>query len=79
MNLATHYAKRQEIPDDEWLKHKGKWVAFSSEGDRIVASSENLDSLHPQLLAGGEDPHRVVLTRLPADVEGMPLGGLELQ
>jgi hypothetical protein len=79
MNLATHYAKRQEIPDDDWAKHQGKWVAFNSEGDRIIASSENLDSLHRELLSAGEDPNQVVLTHLPTDVEGMPLGGLEIE
>lgn len=79
MNLATHYANRQEIPTDELAKHLGKWVAFSAEGDRVVASSADLESLRQDLLGAGEDPNDVVLTHLPADMEGMPLGGLEIE
>jgi hypothetical protein len=79
MDLATHYANRQEIPADELAKHRGKWVAFSAQGDRVMASSEDLEFLRQELLGTGEDPNEVVLTHLPADVEGMLLGGLEIE
>lgn len=79
MNLAAHHSRRQEIPADELAKHRGKWVAFSSQGDRVIASGEDLESLHAELLSTGEDPDQVVLTHLPDNDDGMPLGGLELE
>ena len=69
---------RRKISKDELEKHTGKWVAFSADGSRIVASSRHLEELEKRVGEAGEDIEEVHLTRLAVDPEGMPFGGLEL-
>ncbi len=54
-----------EIPAEELVKHRGNWVAFSSDGRRIVASCSTLKELDAQIRAMGEDPEEVLLDRIP--------------
>jgi hypothetical protein len=46
---------RSKIPWAELTKHQGKWAAFSMDGQRVVASHEDLDGLEEALVALGED------------------------
>ena len=66
----------RKIPEEELKKHKGKWVAFSVDGTRIVESHRSLAGLERRLEAVGEDPANLVLSHLVE--EEMPFGGLEL-
>lgn len=70
---------RLDVSDDELSKHKGSWVAVCPSSDRVIASDVDLDSLRRGVLNAGEDPNQVILTHVPADPEGMPLGGLEIE
>lgn len=55
----------EDVPIDELLKHRGRWVAFSPDGRRIVASSANLRELDALIQAAGEDPEEVLFEQIP--------------
>jgi hypothetical protein len=55
----------EEVPIEELLKHRGRWVAFSPDGRRIVASSANLAELDALVQAAGEDPEKVLFEQIP--------------
>jgi len=59
-------------------KHDGKWVAFSADGQSLVASGESIVELCDHLRAAGHDPQDVVLERIDIDASGVSLGGAEL-
>ncbi len=75
MSVSSYREQRQKIPPAEMAQHTGKWVAFSCDGARVVASSEDLETLEKKILAAGEDPENVVFEF--AGAEEMMLGGAE--
>jgi hypothetical protein len=76
VNIQEFQKNRSAFPHAELLKHKGKWVAFSSDGRRIVASHEELGTLNDLVVAAGEDPEQVGFERVLA--EDIYLGAAEL-
>jgi hypothetical protein len=54
-----------DVPLDELLKHRGRWVAFSPDGRRIIASSANMRDLDALVRAAGQDPEAVLLDYVP--------------
>ena len=58
-------ANRQTFPLDELAKYLGNWVAWSSDGTRIVASAANPEDLEERVRAAGEDFCRCVLEGIP--------------
>ncbi len=77
VSVQSYREKRKDIPAKDLAKHQGKWVAFSRDGSRIVASDEDLVILEKKTVAAGEDPGDVVLEFL--DEEEFVLGGVEFQ
>ena len=77
MNLQQYRANRGQFSLDELRRYQGQWVAFSSDGRRIVASSEDLATLDDLVVAAGEDPEKVALERVESDDTW--LGGAEFQ
>ncbi len=65
-----------DFPLEELSKHHGRWVAFSPDGRRLIASSTTLSALDAELRATGEDPEEVLLERVPED--DFVASGLEL-
>jgi hypothetical protein len=57
-----HDANREKIPSEEIDRFRGQHVAYSWEGDRILAGAPSERELIEQLLAGGIDPQRVVFS-----------------
>jgi hypothetical protein len=55
----------ENITVEELHKHRGRWVAFSADGCRLVASSTTLATLDELVRAAGEDPEEVLLERIP--------------
>jgi hypothetical protein len=55
---------------------RGQWVAFSSDGRRVVAGSDDLAELDRLVVAAGEDPEAVAFERIDAD--DIYLGAAEL-
>jgi hypothetical protein len=51
-------------------------VAFSLDGARIIASSDDLGALDKLIIDAGENPEQVALERI--DLEDVCLGGAEL-
>jgi hypothetical protein len=77
--IAREYrTNRARFPLEELAKYQGQWVAFSSDGCRIVAAADSLEHLEERLAAGGTDPRQVVLEGLPGPEDAMPLGAEEL-
>ena len=75
MNLQEYRENRARFPLAELRKYCGQWVAFTPDGRRIVASSEDLATLDGLIVAAGEDPERVGLERI--DLEDTYLGAAE--
>ena len=61
---------------DAYAKYRGKWIAMSADGNRIVVSADDLDSLEDQLAAAGVDPQQVIFDQIEND--DICLGGAEL-
>lgn len=67
---------RARFPHAELAKYQGSWVAFSSDGRRIVARGETVEQLEQQIAAEGGDGQDVVLEWLPgADEDSVPGAG----
>ena len=58
---------RSAFPRAELAKYHGQWVAFSSDGRRLIASAPEFVELDALLLALGEDPERVALEFIDSD------------
>jgi hypothetical protein len=57
-----HDANREKIPPEEIDRFRGQYVAYSWEGDRVIAGALSEGELRQQLLAAGIDPQRVVFS-----------------
>jgi hypothetical protein len=81
MKLSTTKIYRQNrarIPIEELSKHSGRWVAFSADGQRIVASGDNLRTLADETRAAGEDMQDVVVEHIEMESGDLFLGGAGL-
>ena len=76
MNSKAYRENRARFPTAELSKHRWEWVAFSSDGARIIAGHEDLATLDRLVAAAGEDPEKVAFERIEAD--DISLGGAEL-
>lgn len=75
MNLREFQENRARFSHEELLKYDGKWVAFSLDGRRIVASDEDLALLYDQIRTAGEDPQNTALERI--EFSDLSYGGAE--
>jgi hypothetical protein len=76
LNPQEYQENRAHFPLAELAKHQGQWVAFSLDGQRIIASSEDLTTLEQLVMANGEDPERVAYERI--ELDDVYLGGAGL-
>lgn len=68
-DLSHFHENRNKIPPEEYLKYAGKFVAFSPDGTRIVASGDSWEELDAALEAAGIHFSQVVSAYLePGDV-----------
>ncbi len=75
MITQQYRANRPRFPKDELVKYRGRWVAFSADGCRIVASGETVQLLEEQLAALDQDGQRVVLEWVAGPEDDSLLGG----
>jgi hypothetical protein len=65
-DAATYIKNRRAFPLEELEKYAGQWVAWESDGSRIVAaSSQSEEALIAQLRAMGKDPLQLVFDYIP--------------
>ena len=53
-----------DFPLEELQKHRGRWVAFSADGRRLVASGVTLAEVDALVRVAGENPEEVLLERV---------------
>ena len=76
MNSQVYRENRARFPLAELVKYDGQWVAFSLDGRRVIASSDDLAMLDSLVVAAGVDPEQVALERI--ELDDSYLGGAEL-
>ena len=76
MNPQEYRENRARFPLAELAKYDGQWVAFSLDGRRIIASSEDLATLDNLVVAAGNDPEQIAFERI--ELDDFCLGGAEL-
>jgi hypothetical protein len=76
VNCREYQHNRACFSVAQLAKYRGQWVAFSPDGSRILASSEDLVTLDSLPVAAGEDPEQVALERI--ELEDSLLGGAEV-
>jgi hypothetical protein len=71
-------SNRSRFPQAELACYRGRWVAFSADGCRVVGSGDTVEELEEQLAKSTQDPQRVVLEWLagPEDDSLVPGGDL---
>ncbi len=74
----TYRQNRARFAAQDLKPYDGQWVAFSVDGDRIVASGNNLGEVSARVLAAGNDLREVVLERIEIESGDIQLGGADL-
>ncbi len=74
MDMQKFIKNRHQFPPQELEKYAGKYVAWSSDGTKIIASEENLLRLDAAVIAAGYDPREVVFSNVPR-LDEVVLGG----
>jgi hypothetical protein len=70
-------ANRARFPSSELAKYRGTWVAFSDDGQRIVASHEQLEQLEDSLAGQGIDAQQLVFEFVPGPEDDIRLGAAD--
>jgi hypothetical protein len=76
MDMQQFQENRRLFPPDELARYAGKYVAWSPDGRRIVASDEDLEKVAAAVVAQGYDPGEVVLSSVPTADEVILGGGI---
>jgi hypothetical protein len=77
MDRQLFQKNRRAFPLEELARYRGQWVAFSSDGRRVVAGADSLGLLVDRLVALGEDPQEVGFEHVPGPDDDIYLGGAE--
>ena len=77
MISQEYRTNRARFPRAELLQHQGRWVAFSADGCKLVASALTLAELEDRLAVCGETNPPVVLEWIAASEEDSLLGAEE--
>jgi hypothetical protein len=72
--MRTWLKNRQQFPPQELMKYAGKYVAWSPDGTRIIASDEDEERLDQTMKAAGHDPAEILISFVPFPDE-VVLGG----
>jgi hypothetical protein len=78
MVTKEYRSNRACFPQAELANSRGAWVAFSSDGCRIVARGETVGELEEQILASGTNPQQVVREWIAGPEDDSLAGGGEL-
>jgi len=75
MDMQTFTANRARFPAAELASYAGRYVAWSPDGSRILASGEDQVKLDRELEAAGHDTASVLVSFVPFPDEGILGGG----
>ena len=76
-STATFEQNRTGFPLDELRKYDGQWVAFSADGQRIVASGQTIAHLVEQVRLAHEDLGTVMIEHVELESSEINLGAAE--
>jgi hypothetical protein len=65
MDMYEFDKNRAAFPPEELLQYRGKYIAWSPDGKRIVASDEDPSRLDDLVQELGYDPSEVVFSSVP--------------
>jgi len=71
-----YLANRAFFPADELVNYAGQWIAWSPDGTRIIAHSDDARALDDLIRSVGEDPEECLVEGIPS--EDSVIGGVEL-
>lgn len=74
----TYQENRNKFPLDELRRYDGQWVAFSTDGRRVVASASSIAEVAARLDAAHERLENVVLEHIELESNEISLGAAEL-
>jgi hypothetical protein len=63
--MRLYLENRPRFPLGELAKYRGKWIAWSPDGKRILASSNRPEDLEGLLQSAGQDPLCCVVEAIP--------------
>ena len=75
MDYQQYLKNRRNFPLDELARYAGSYVAWSPEGDRIIANDEDPLRLEELIKALGYDPAEIVVSSVPYPDEVILGGG----
>jgi hypothetical protein len=75
MDMQEFLKNRQQFSPDELAKYAGKFVAWSPDGSRILASDDDEFRLDTTIKASGHDPADVLVSFVPYPDEVILGGG----
>ena len=76
MDMQEYLRNRRQFPHDELARYAGKYVAWSPDGTRIIASDEDPLKVVAAVDGSGYDPAEVVMEPIPYPNEVILGGGL---
>ena len=77
MDMQKYLKNRQQFPPEELEKYAGKYVAWSPDGTRIIASDDDYAKVAQAVDASGYDPAEIVMEPIPFPDEVVLGGGLD--
>ena len=69
MNMQQYLKNRHQFPHEELERYAGRYVAWSPDGSRILASDEDPGNVIEAVKALGHDPGETVVESIPAPDE----------
>lgn len=67
MDMRQFIENRQQFSLDQLAQYRGKRIAWSPDGTKIIASDEDLQKLIEAVIASGYPPEDCVLSIVPED------------
>lgn len=77
IDMHRYMENRRHFPDEELAKYAGKYVAWSPDGTRIVASDDDPQQVVAAIKEAGYDLGDVVISSIPLQDETILGGGLQ--
>ena len=65
MDMQEFLKNRSAFPPDELAKYRGRWIAWSPDGTRIVANAPSREALDDLVRLAGENPEECPTEGIP--------------